>query len=1050
MAKDLDINIKVNVTDVNNATDKVDKLKTAVKETKVTTEDFGRSVKISYDETGKAVDVLVDKELNLTKQIRAVRGQMEILTATGKAQTQEFTILQRKFNDLNDNLQQNKARSQELFGTLSLLPGPVGAFAGQLQGAVDLLKTFSGVRLQDIKEQFKSLTEDISNIVKGFSEFGKSTKDIKSPTVGGNADALKEENKELEKLNENLNNNTSSLSANGGASAVAAKNQEEYFQKLTLTNSELDLASKNMEKFADKNKANFQIIKTTVDGVEKNVVGIREYGKAWRALEADEIAAVKSGKELSLNSKGMVTYLNGATAAGRALSASLQSVGVAAEDAAIAVGVLEGALAAIGIGVVIAALVALGDVLAKTWKYFTGVREETDKNKAATDAFIEALKREESALISELSAIDASNKALETRAKLAGKTESEILDMTKNAGQQKLDALRAYDKLLYEEQDLAGVTTRKQLKRINDGYAEEFTNGLITREQFNAKTKALTKAFVDNQKMTDEQRAKINKDINDKLIKNNLDIINQINANNQGQLDTQVSKDAIRRSNRIKELDNLIKLELDSNKINKDNLVKYYNEKFAIEHFGLEKSNAEIKAYYKDRDKTITDAFINEINRTIDGRITVDQKNLNLAKKGSEEYFAARKKLAEDEYQKELNLALAAGKDKDNKVLAAEVNLQKKLNDLADEKKAQKIDQDNKLIETSIAAINKEYEKSVAERQNKFKLEKDALQKQLQEKVITQDYYNSVILNKQKELDNDLEKLATDKQVKELTAKKAVDESRLKLLQEGTQAYYDQQRKIEEDNYNLQKAAAKDNATELERIEKEHADTMVAIGRAERDGKRALLLDHLDTVANIGSSLQKIAGKNKDIAKAGIRVEQAVTTAKIVLNDLAAIRKSYEASPLTFGLPWSAVYAVDMGLGVVAANVSANNAISALDSAGSAGGGGDTINRGKNYGSGGMIDGPSHAQGGVPITAEGGEAIMTRGAVTAFRPLLSVLNQMGGGTGFSNGVMGQAPYDNPTTVNVPMEPQIIKTYIVEQDLTTIQEKQARLKSLSTL
>jgi len=31
-----------------------------------------------------------------------------------------------------------------------------------------------------------------------------------------------------------------------------------------------------------------------------------------------------------------------------------------------------------------------------------------------------------------------------------------------------------------------------------------------------------------------------------------------------------------------------------------------------------------------------------------------------------------------------------------------------------------------------------------------------------------------------------------------------------------------------------------------------------------------------------------------------------------------------------------------------------------------------------------------------------------------------------------------------------MEPQIIKTYIVERDLTSIQERQARLKSLSTL
>jgi hypothetical protein len=209
----------------------------------------------------------------------------------------------------------------------------------------------------------------------------------------------------------------------------------------------------------------------------------------------------------------------------------------------------------------------------------------------------------------------------------------------------------------------------------------------------------------------------------------------------------------------------------------------------------------------------------------------------------------------------------------------------------------------------------------------------------------------------------------------------------------------------------------------------------------------------LDAVANIGASLQKIAGKNKDVAKAGIRIEQAVTTAKIIMNDLSAIRKAYDASPLTFGLPWSAVYAVDMGLGVIAANTSANNAISALDSAGSAGGGGgDTINRGKNYGDGGMISGPSHDSpgGGVQIMAEGGEAVMTRGAVTLFRPLLSMLNQAGGGTAFSGGAMGQAPYDAPESNKTITEAPIVKTYVVENELTTMQARQARLKSLSTL
>jgi hypothetical protein len=107
-------------------------------------------------------------------------------------------------------------------------------------------------------------------------------------------------------------------------------------------------------------------------------------------------------------------------------------------------------------------------------------------------------------------------------------------------------------------------------------------------------------------------------------------------------------------------------------------------------------------------------------------------------------------------------------------------------------------------------------------------------------------------------------------------------------------------------------------------------------------------------------------------------------------------------------------------------------------------------NYGKNYGDGGMIDGPRHAGGGVMINAEGGEAVMTRGAVTMFAPLLSAMNMAGGGTSFSKGAVGQAHNDNPKTQTTIMQPQIVKTYVVSNELTSEAQKLARLKNLSTL
>jgi hypothetical protein len=104
------------------------------------------------------------------------------------------------------------------------------------------------------------------------------------------------------------------------------------------------------------------------------------------------------------------------------------------------------------------------------------------------------------------------------------------------------------------------------------------------------------------------------------------------------------------------------------------------------------------------------------------------------------------------------------------------------------------------------------------------------------------------------------------------------------------------------------------------------------------------------------------------------------------------------------------------------------------------------IKTGKNMAVGGMIDGPRHAAGGVMINAEGGEAVMTRGAVTMFAPLLSMLNQAGGGTSFNSNITGQAAYDKPGANEAP----IMKTYVVSQELTNNAEKMARLKDLSTL
>ena len=61
------------------------------------------------------------------------------------------------------------------------------------------------------------------------------------------------------------------------------------------------------------------------------------------------------------------------------------------------------------------------------------------------------------------------------------------------------------------------------------------------------------------------------------------------------------------------------------------------------------------------------------------------------------------------------------------------------------------------------------------------------------------------------------------------------------------------------------------------------------------------------------------------------------------------------------------------------------------------------------------------------------------------------MNQAGGGTSFAKSTL-TTTYDNPTITNSGSEqaPIIVKSYVVSNELTTQQQKQARLKDLSTL
>jgi hypothetical protein len=251
------------------------------------------------------------------------------------------------------------------------------------------------------------------------------------------------------------------------------------------------------------------------------------------------------------------------------------------------------------------------------------------------------------------------------------------------------------------------------------------------------------------------------------------------------------------------------------------------------------------------------------------------------------------------------------------------------------------------------------------------------------------------------------------------------------------------------------------------------AQMLIDTKQYEKEAIIALEEAKINAISVLGGILTQLAGQNKTIAILGLAVSQGAAIADILTKffrtkaALIADKALYAAmipNPLTAAIGIAGVAATTAGMtantigmaaglaGVASAVAQGISAINGKGGGSESGGksGEAAPNLGRNYADGGLIGGRRHAQGGTLIEAEQGEAIMTRGAVTMFGPLLSNLNQMGGGTSFGNALTTRPDMPNLSQPAQDKSPVIMKTYVVSNELTTESEKLARLKDLSTL
>ena len=503
------------------------------------------------------------------------------------------------------------------------------------------------------------------------------------------------------------------------------------------------------------------------------------------------------------------------------------------------------------------------------------------------------------------------------------------------------------------------------------------------------------------------------------------------------------------------------KKKLDQDTINDNEAVKQSEEELA--RAKVTASTDEVQAI-KDKQAAQDVDYQRELKRIND--------LLKLEKVGSSDY---KKLVVERNNLEKGYLENKATNTKDlNKLNLDRIDNEKALND--------------KVTELKISLIKDEKDREIASIQDKLRrdlenLEKDKgfIVKSETEKEAIRKLFRDQAATAEQKVKDDATKKDEQEKIKKL-------DSDLKFLQikqgaqiQGTKGYFDVLREInkkaEQKEIEELKLTDEFKALTKEEQEKKLLDIKKKYQKQSEAVNMQEILAYADMaskIVGIGTNITAALGAiyenqmNRELKAAGDNQEKQEEIKKKYFekNKKLQLANAYIQmfqSAISAFSSMAAIPVVGPALGAVAAaaaialGIANINKIKSTEYQGAAGAGESkaapqaSMNLGKNYEKGGMIGGKRHAEGGTMIEAEAGEAIMTRGAVTMFAPLLSQLNQLGGGTSFSRSAVTTSN-DNPNVTNSGMEqaPIIVKSYVVSSDMTSTQEKNARLKDLSTL
>ena len=973
-----------------------------------------KKIEIIYDINGKPIDVAIDKTKNLQQQARLLTAELR----RTKEGTAEFQLLSTKLGDVQDGLAATNAKSRDLFASLSLIPGPVGDLFGKLNGVIGLLKTFSSFSLKDLGFQLKETGNDILDI-------GKNLLGLKLPEVkGGKVDSssikeaagatqsLASANSQVATTTAVAAGTTSALTTATVGLTVAQKQAEINSVKRSIGDKkyasslkELDLAFGQYTKSLLRNNEITQQQAVALNRLSNTeqyaILQSKGLATANMQLAGTETAQTTATLVNTTARKANMIALAQSTILSRVLMSAFTALSIAEYAAATAAVALSVALKSIGIGILISLLSLLLEPILKLIKIGTdwlGWTESTaDATKKAadnTDKYTKALERNTEALNKNLQGVEYQTKKKTLLAQIEGKSAEDLLKITQDGLEQ--------EKQLYSKQ--IGDLQALRAKSAKDG------------------------------KLSAEEKAKVANDIDKKI--------------------TEASASYVKKRNDI-EFAGLEYIKTIRDKEREEE--KKRLEKIAADNIEADKMLLELKQ--------------NNAVQTLKTVREREDKELQIQAEGEAAKVDALQISEEKKEKLKLQIFVKYG------VKIVQLNQKRQDEDLKlleeEAKKREEFAKKKQLI--LIESIDDQTKREKEQRQLKFNEDSKQLEEDKNFIAMSEMDKNALRLAMAKILDRDLKKIDEDKRKRENDEKIAKLDSDLRFLQitneankNSFNAYWNGRQELL--NKAKERELAELDLTEAQKlaIEQKYAQLSKDLQSEKLNAYLGFISAGLAAVSNAFSDvseinqmemdqdLQKVKGNAEEedkIKKKYFEKNKNVQIAQAIIGTLQGAIQAYQSLAV---IP--VVGPVLGAAAAAAALVFGYKKVALIKSTQYDGGGGGgssapaSNNLGRNYGDGGMIEGPRHSNGGVPITAEGGEAVMTRGAVTMFAPLLSAMNQMGGGTSFSKGATGAARFDNPKLADYSKEqsPVILKTYVVSKDMQSEIEKQTRLKDLSTL